>query len=192
MTTAEWIDLQFPPDFKGYAVELGALDGVNLSNTLHLEQRGWTVLCIEPNPRHHEALTKNRKLVMRCACDSEPRVRAKLFEVAQIEGDTYTALRFDNPYWKVPPQGFKATYETTVLTLDQCLVVAGFPRLDVLSLDVDGLEREILIGLDVPKWKPKVVVVEEIGPVGLMADLLIGYREDFYDAPTSHYVREEA
>jgi FkbM family methyltransferase len=189
MTTAEWIDKQFPTDFKGYACELGALDGTYLSNTLELEQRGWTVLCIEPNPRHHEALTNSRKLVMRCACDKFPRELATLHEVDQIKGDTYSALRFHHRYWGKPAQGIKATYETTVLTLDQCLMVAGFPRLDLLSLDVDGLERDILRGFNLKRWNPTAMVIEEIGPEGMMLDLLDGYREDWYDAPNNHYVR---
>lgn len=192
MTTIEWIDAQFPTDFKGYACELGALDGVYLSNTLHLEQRGWTVLCIEPNPRHHEALAKNRKLVMRCACDAFPREFAELHEVDQIERDTYAALRFSSRYWGRPQQGIKTSYETTVLTLDQCLICAGFPRLDLLSLDVDGLERDILRGFSLKRWNPKAMVVEEIGPEGMMMDLLGGYREDWYDAPNNHYVRVDS
>ena len=49
----EWILKQFPEGFRGYAVEIGALDGQYISNTWLLEQNGWTCLCIEPNPTHH-------------------------------------------------------------------------------------------------------------------------------------------
>ena len=192
MSASDWLLAQFPTAYKGYAVELGAVDGVYLSNTLALEDRGWKVLCIEPNPRHHEALTKNRKLVMRCACDREPRIKAQLHEVDHILGSTYSALRFDHPKWGVPVQGIKTDYETTVLTLDQCLMCVGFPRVDVLSLDVDGLEDAILEGFDLSRWKPKAIVTEEIFLNGGIARQIPGYREVLREGPDIHYLREEA
>ena len=37
----------FPPGFAGFFVELGASDGVSISNTLLLEVSGWTGLLVE-------------------------------------------------------------------------------------------------------------------------------------------------
>ena len=192
MNTPDWILSKYPADYKGYAVELGAVDGIYLSNTLALEDKVWKVLCIEPNPRHHAALTKNRKLVMRCACDKKPRIRAKLYEASGIAGDTYAALRFDNPRWGKPAGGIQQTYETTVLTLDQCLVCVGFPRLDVLVLDVDGLEEAILSGLNLEKWKPGILIVEEIFLNGGPSRDIPGYHEEFRDGPNIHDLRDHS
>lgn len=52
---------------SGFFVELGAGDGLYLSNTAALEEHlGWTGICIEPVPRQYGELIRNR----RCACDN--------------------------------------------------------------------------------------------------------------------------
>ncbi len=143
----DWIASQFPPDFKGHAVELGALDGLYLSNTLKLERQGWDVLCIEPNPRWFPELRQNRKLALHCACDEYPLAWAGVIEHLGVPGYTRTEI---DPKGRLVP----------VMTLDQCLVMVGFPKLDLLCLDVDGIELKILRGLDLDTWKPSRIVVE--------------------------------
>jgi hypothetical protein len=121
---------------------------------------------------------------------STPQVNATLHEVANVVGETYSALRFDNPRWGTPATGIQTTYHTTVLTLDQCLMCVGFPKLDVLSLDVDGLEEDILKGLDLERWKPAVLVSEEILLNGGPSRNIPGYHEEFRDGPNIHYLRD--
>lgn len=170
-----WAVAQFESGYHGYAVELGATDGLFLSNTKVLEDNGWTVLCIEPNPMHHEALSRTRKLCLRCACDREPRVRAELEVMGNQPPYSHAVLRYTNGPPAEAQFGRSHKVLTTVLTLDQCLTVCGFPLLDVLSLDVDGIERDILAGLDLARWKPKVVIIEEHRERAL-SDALPGYR----------------
>ncbi|NQV72724.1 FkbM family methyltransferase, partial [bacterium] len=46
----------------GIFVDVGAHDGITFSNTYFFESvRGWTGLCIEPNPEVYDRLTFNRK-----------------------------------------------------------------------------------------------------------------------------------
>lgn len=175
----EWLLLQFPEDYRGYAVELGAADGTFISCTKLLEERGWTCLCIEPNPRHQEALRRDRKLVLTCACDSAPEVRRKMYEYPNIEGNTWTGT--DNR------EGSKE-FEVTVLTLEQCLAVANFPRLDVLVLDVDGLERRIIDGFDIDRWKPKAVIIEGDKDGRLDPFLSRGYRQIYQGIDDNRYM----
>jgi FkbM family methyltransferase len=163
-----WLLGQFPEDFHGYACELGALDGVYISNTKLLEDRGWTCLCIEPNPRHQEALRKNRKLVLTCACDSQPSARRYMREHPKVFRDTWTSFEDSQD---------PDLFPTTVLTLDQCLEIVGFPRLDVLSLDVDGIERQIIEGFDIARWNPKAVVIEKDTDGRLESFFKLGYRQ---------------
>jgi len=165
-----WLLGQFPPGFKGYAVELGALDGVYLSCTMLLEERGWTCLCIEPNPRHQKALRDNRNLVLTCACDYQPQISVPMWENHRVSRHTQTSLDFKNAAWEV-------NFETTVLTLDQCLTISGFPRLDALVLDVDGYERRVLMGFDIDRWHPKAVIIEGESGGRLKPFLSRGYVE---------------
>ena len=53
----------------GYFVEIGAADGVHMSNTLTLEKAfGWTGLCVEPSRQYARLVTSGR----RCAMRNEP------------------------------------------------------------------------------------------------------------------------
>jgi len=163
-----WLLSQFPEGYQGYAVELGALDGTYISNTRLLEEKGWTCLCIEPNPRHQEALRRDRKLVLTCACDSEPKVREYMYEPPGILNNTLARFEGDSHASEFP---------ATVLTLDQCLEVVAFPRLDVLSLDVDGIEHRIIEGFDIERWMPKAVIIEYDGDDRLGPFLHRGYKQ---------------
>ena len=46
---------------KGVIVDVGAGDGVNMSNSKHFEDKGWTAICIDADPRVKDSLPKNRK-----------------------------------------------------------------------------------------------------------------------------------
>jgi hypothetical protein len=53
----------------GYFVEIGAADGIHMSNTLTLEKAfGWTGLCVEPSRQYARLVTSGR----RCAMRNEP------------------------------------------------------------------------------------------------------------------------
>jgi hypothetical protein len=46
------------------------------------------------------------------------------------------------------------------MTLDTILAWSGFPRLDFLSVDVEGTEIDVLNGFDLERWKPKAMILE--------------------------------
>ena len=54
----------FPDRINGYFVDVGAYDGITLSNTFILEKHlGWSGICIEPNPEAFEKLRANRSCI---------------------------------------------------------------------------------------------------------------------------------
>lgn len=46
---------------NGFYIDIGAYDGINLSNTYIFEKLGWDGFCVEASPKTFEALKKNRK-----------------------------------------------------------------------------------------------------------------------------------
>jgi hypothetical protein len=63
----KWLEKNIFSDLEdGFFVEVGADDGVDKSNTLYFEQKGWKGLCIEPSPSRFLLLKKNRK----CICEN--------------------------------------------------------------------------------------------------------------------------
>src|SRR5437868_3825457 len=70
---SHWIADQFPLGYLGYAVDVGASDGVSINTTWWLEKHlRWTVLSVEPNPQFLPALRAERAFVEACACDALP------------------------------------------------------------------------------------------------------------------------
>jgi hypothetical protein len=48
-----------------------------------------------------------------------------------------------------------------MLRLDDILEQAGISKLDFATIDVEGAELEVLQGLDLARWNPRVLVVED-------------------------------
>lgn len=159
------------PYSPGYALEIGACDGVYLSNTLTLEKEGWKVLCIEPNPIYYDDLKESRAITLNYACSdkNEDDVPLMVYDrdgipaLGWAAGEPVSALGgLSHEFIKsfCPDVREPNSYPVKVRTLDHCLEEVGFPRLDFLSLDVDGIELKILRGFDIARWQTKVVLVE--------------------------------
>jgi len=147
-------------DFVGHACDVGANDGTQLSNSLHFEEKGWTVLCVEPNPLLAEEGRKTRKLWREVACankDSEERE----FEL-RSKGNKWASSTSFKSETKPGSEGydFDRAVMVKVRTLDRLLEEAGFPKLDFLTVDVEGWEKEVMAGFTVERWKPRVICLE--------------------------------
>lgn len=149
-----------------YAAEVGAWDGIADSPTYALERRGWSVLCVEPNPEMKTALETNRQLVSICAC-GENDVEDQDFHIYGVNSASYSSLRLSEPrnesewaMWRPDPDGEWTTVKVPVRRLTRLLEEAGFPKLDALSVDTEGTELDVLKGLDFDKYRPTRIVCE--------------------------------
>lgn len=137
----------------GYAIDIGANDGLFLSNTIDMEQQGWRVLCIEANGYYGPDLWANRKEVVigavgDVADDREFYLRSSAYnKYASLSGLT--------------PIEDSSCIPVQVNTLDWYLQVWQPPRLDVLCIDTEGGEAGVLRGFDLARWHPKVICLED-------------------------------
>jgi hypothetical protein len=53
------------------------------------------------------------------------------------------------------------TETVRVMTLDEVLAEAGHPPLDFVSIDVEGLQIEVLKGFDLARHRPRLLIVED-------------------------------
>lgn len=155
-----WALAQFPPEYVGWAVEVGAYDGVQTSNTLALEQLGWKVLVVEPNPEIEKVLRSRRSTVWMGAC-SDYSGRGE-FHINPSGPAGLSSLRpnLRRPEYPAPKEEYWKTIEVEVATLDDLLGRFEFPILDAVSVDTEGTELDVLRGLDLDRWRPKVLIVE--------------------------------
>jgi FkbM family methyltransferase len=131
----------------GVYLEIGAYDGIKHSNTLYLQQEGWTGLLVEGNPNIFERLVQNRPLKQ---CRSDTIVGRHLDEFEHkggfVNGDQYGGLYAYMPdEWKLEHHRRGNTCITvTTTTIDEFWEREGLGQIDYLSLDTEGSEYTIL------------------------------------------------
>tara|TARA_R110002020_G_scaffold94777_1_gene227758 strand:- start:2483 stop:3097 length:615 start_codon:yes stop_codon:yes gene_type:complete len=129
---------------KGYFVDIGAHDGIRLSNTYKLEKElEWTGICIEPAKQSYDALRNNRK----CIClnhgiyDINGEVEFKYSENTTVGGIQNTLEPNAVTKWG----GSWSTVVLPVKTLFTVLEENNAPLIiDYVSLDTEGSEVKIL------------------------------------------------
>lgn len=142
----------------GFFVEVGAWDGIELSNTYALEKHGWKGVCVEPLPQRYEALVKNRS----CKCynvavDMESGKELEFVVAEMLSGDLQ---RLDKE--RVAREyGLSKRIPVKTLNFTDLLNDANAPQfIDFLSLDTEGSEYDILKGLDFQKYTFGYISVE--------------------------------
>lgn len=152
---------------SGVFVDVGAHDGVFCSNTWGLAERNWRGILVEPDAALANACRLNHEghpmveVVEALVLDTE-NIERQLFAADFLS----TASRDQfNEYVRLGWLDVSEVSITSVLavTLDSLLRSSSISAdLDVLSIDVEGLEAEVLGGFDLHYWCPKLIVVELI------------------------------
>ncbi len=144
----------------GTIVDVGAHDGVYLSNSYLLELLGWNCILIEPNPQLFERILTNRHArAYRCAATSADGEVA--FHISP-DADAFSTLELTDENSR-KFEKMHARVEQKVVhgrRLDSILEESGVSAVDVVSIDVEGHESAVFSGFTVPRWKPRVFIVE--------------------------------
>lgn len=159
-----WALLGYKP--KGYYVEVGAYDGVRLSTSYFFESIGWNGLLIEANPELFERCRDSRpgSKVVNAAIGGRGASGTIIFsKVTGEEGvDALGFLEASDAHRDLVRQkgGRVETAEVMLTNLAELLDQEQPESLDLLIVDIEGLEATALEGLDLGRWKPRVVMVE--------------------------------
>lgn len=135
----------------GFFVDIGAHDGVELSNTYLLEKKyGWSGICVEANPDTYRQLRQNRS----CACvnvclDAAP--GTVQFSKNAMHGGIVG----------VTDEELGEVVSLPALTLDTVLDQQSAPDvIDYLSIDVEGAEDRVFAGFDLSRRKVTCLTIE--------------------------------
>lgn len=171
---AEYAITLFPPDFKGIMVDVGAFDPVWLSNSWLFKQAGWGVHCIEANPHCIPYLLQHHKYVYEYACGDRneddvnfyiwatpglaPKHRLINRDGAMVGEAGATSLILHE---KASPPS--ESVKVKLRTLDWLIInELKIDHVDLLSIDVEMSEMSVLRGADLARWKPSVIIIENI------------------------------
>ncbi len=139
---------------QGVFVEVGANHPTRENQTWFLEQRGWSGVLVEPNPELFKLL-----------CEQRPRSRAFQAAAGAQTGEVDLLLGVSHLHSTIaqvlddPLSGKKV--RVPLRTLDSIMVEAGLAKIDFLSVDVEGMELQVLQGLDLQKYAPQLILIEE-------------------------------
>lgn len=158
-----WLDAYFRHKRSGYFVDVGAYDGVELSNSYHFEQLGWTGILVEADPDNASrcAIARPRSICFHCAAVASPETTEITFHrVADAGVFSSTNLTLQHAR-RLAGMGHRPEpISVPARTLDSMLLQAGATEVDFVSIDVEGAELDVLRGFDIARWRPAIVVVE--------------------------------
>jgi FkbM family methyltransferase len=148
----------------GFFVDIGAADGIHLSNSKFFEEIGWKGICIEPNPKAFEELIKVRtnKCVKKAV--SNKKEIAKFFQITdgpeQLSGlveefNEPAIQRINNDLQQYPE-----SFDYIEVECDLFENIVDQTKIDFLSLDTEGNELKILQSIDFNKFDIEVITVE--------------------------------
>jgi FkbM family methyltransferase len=142
----------------GFFLDIGANEPKQSSQTWFLEQQGWRGILVEPLRALCERLEvgRPRSRVVRAACGPPGHPPELLFHVADPPSKSSLVpnlIDADTP--------FVGTEVVPVKTVDELLAEAGDPRIDFVSIDVEGTQLDVLLGFDLWRCRPGMLLLED-------------------------------
>lgn len=142
------------PHYDGRYVEVGGHKPIYHSNSLSLYLKGWSGVVVEANPKLAKAFQRSRKRDQVVCAVVSSEIKQAVF---RLEGNELFSGIVDAPEGALN-EG-EVVLETRTLTniLEEC----GAPRtFDLLMIDCEGHDFDVLLGLDLESFRPKVVMIE--------------------------------
>ena len=141
---------------NGYFIEIGATNGIDLSNTYLLEKKyDWNGICIEPQDGFYNQLVQNRNCYTDNSLLFSEKGKEFNFSNAQELGGITDYI--DKHVSAKESEQVKKISET----LTNVLMKYDAPmNIDYMSLDTEGSELEILKGIDFDKYEFGFMTIE--------------------------------
>src|SRR5215471_16226710 len=163
----------FPNQNAGVFVDVGAANPEYLSVSALYRSLGWKIIAIEPNPVFCEMHRKRGHDVLQYACGDRDEDEVDFcvvdshgapYENGQVSYESFSSLAIKASYARIRPQMDVETIKVKLRRLDTILQTHApdVERVDILSVDVEGWELEVLAGFDFRKYRPKVLVIENL------------------------------
>ncbi len=152
-------------------LDIGANDPVALSNTYRLYKRGSKGVCVEPNPILYEKIKKKRPkdiCLNAGVAFNEKRESTFYLFPEQFSGlNTFSKEEVD--FWEhtgnddVGRHKVEKTINMKLMPVNEIMEKYFSPHPNFISIDVEGLDFEILKTIDFSKYKPEAFCIETLG-----------------------------
>ena len=174
------VNLIFKNKSNGVYLDIGAHDGIRLSNTYCFSKIGWKGVCVEAHPDYYNVCKKyrdnNNTKIYNVACSNSDSSSITFY--ANYRGSLSTLNPNLNEFYKDHYKGYyiDKDYSGKVVNfangpiqvpgkkldtiIEENIDFFGTNEIDLISIDVDGSEEFVLSGFDILKYKPRVIILE--------------------------------
>ena len=157
-------------DRIGCLLDLGANDGITFSNSKLLLDKGWSGVLIEASPVTFKKLKQNyqnyEKVFCIEQCLSDVKKRTKFFHNiyhnnpnAKDNSDLLSTID-EESYQRTSGWGTFSSFEIECDTLENALKLSPYTKFDFVSIDIEGMDLQILHQMDLTKLGIELMVVE--------------------------------
>ena len=143
---------------QGTYVEIGCNHPVLASNSFRLYLKGWTGLVIDGNSRYKKLwnTARPKDIFINTLISANNRKDMPFYE--HYAGFVSTGVKdhadqFDS-------EGFTLTYKDTK-NINEVLSANNLHNIDVLFIDIEGMDYEVLSSLDLALYKPQYICIED-------------------------------
>jgi FkbM family methyltransferase len=148
---------------EGRYIDIGAYDPTVDSVTRHFYERGWSGVNVEPISRFHEKFVAARPRDWNLNVAVGATAGAVQFNEWGDSGLSTCCDTLDEQL--VTGLGFKrSTYTVPMTTLADITARLGDVTVDFLKIDVEGAERDVLMGGEWRAFRPRVILLEAVKP----------------------------
>lgn len=161
------IDRYFQHKTKGFYVEVGAHHPFRFSNTYRFYRRGWRGVCIEPLLSCKKLFAKYRPndiFINKGVGSSKNKLDYYMFNESALntfDPIIVEKLKNHKKYKVISIQ------KVELEPLESILSNIGIDNIDFISIDVEGLDFEVIKSLDWYKYRPTLIIMESLGRKGL-------------------------
>jgi FkbM family methyltransferase len=147
----------------GFYIDIGCNDPIHYSNTFKMYTLGWTGILVDGNPELIEKAKKVRKkdICINALVSNEIREMdfylsgsSLISSIDPVHAASYTHLEAKTEKVRM-----------SSVTIDQIIAqhVPEGKTIDLLSIDVEGHDFAVLQSITLSKYRPRLIVIEDLG-----------------------------
>lgn len=148
---------------RGYYIDIGAYHPKLFSNTYLFYKKGWRGICVEPNPEMAPLFRwlrpKDRFLKLGVG-------ESKKLSYFQFEDSAANTFSEKQARKNIVEAGRKLKGKTLVPVMSLKTILEKYlpkgQKIDLLSVDVEGMDLEVLSSNDWKKYRPEVIIAEDL------------------------------
>lgn len=148
---------------KGFYLDVGAYHPKLFSNTYLFYKKGWRGICIEPNPEMKPLfrLSRPRDVFLNVGAGE-----GKNLTYFQFEDGAANTFSGEQAKKNIVEAGRRLKGKTKIPVLSlKAILDKNLPKgqkIDLLSVDVEGMDEEVLKSNDWKKYRPEMIMAEDL------------------------------